>query len=145
MPQRTLTQARQLLDENEGLISPPQWRAWDGELREATKAANAAAMGYFNTQYNDAIGTCQEAARELCEVRDAARVLTADLAAGRITAREGTQRWNRLRADARRLAATTDRVHQATERLAQIEAEPAEWYDATFHERFPLTRPNFSF
>ena len=145
MPQRTLRQARQLLNENEGLLSPPQWREWNGELLDAVKAANAAAMGYFNTQYNDALGACQETGQGLCEVRDGARALTADLAAGRITAREGTARWNELRAHARRLAATTDRVDQETERLAQIEAEPVEWFDSTFHERFPLTRPTFSF
>ena len=45
----------------------------------------------------------------------------------------------------RRLAANTDRVDQQTERLAAIEAEPAEWFDDEFHERFPLTRPTFSF
>lgn len=73
MPQRTLTQARQLLDENEGLLSPPQWREWNGELQDAVKAANAAAMRYFNTQYNDALGACQETGQGLCEVRDGAR------------------------------------------------------------------------
>ena len=145
MPQRTLTQARQLLDENEAHMSPPQWREWNGEVQDAIKAAHASAMGYFNTQYNDAMGTCQETSQHLCAVRDSARALTADLATGRITAREGTERWNELRAHARRLNGITDRVDHSTERLAQIEAEPAEWFDATFHERFPLTRPTFSF
>lgn len=145
MPQRTLTQARQLLDENDGLISPPQWREWNGEVQTAIKAATASAMAYFDRQYNDTLGTCQATGQALCEVRDAARVLTADVAAGRITAREGTARWNRLRAQARRLSASTDDIHKTAERLAVIEAEPAEWFDETFHDRFPLTRPNFSF
>jgi hypothetical protein len=145
MPQRTLRQARRLLDDNAASINPPQWREWDGEVNAAIKAATASAMEYFNTQYNEALGVCQATGQGLCEVRDAARVLTADLAAGRITAREGSTRWNQLRGQARRLAANTDQLHQQTERLAVIEAEPAEWFDGTFHERFPLTRPNFSF
>ncbi len=90
-------------------------------------------------------GVCHETGKGLCDVRDSARALTADLAAGRITAREGTHRWNELREQARKLAANNDRVHEQAERLAAIEAQPAEWFDTTKHERFPGIQPAFSF
>ena len=56
MAQRTLAQARRVLDENKHLIAPTQWKEYDAEVQEATRAATAAAMGYFDTQYNEAIG-----------------------------------------------------------------------------------------
>ena len=70
--------------------------------------------------------------------------LISDVEAGRIPAREFSERFTKLRGEQRDIERRTAAVARTADRLERVESDPETWADA-FYSRFPLVRPKFSF
>jgi len=145
MAQRTIAEAKALLDDQSAAINPQAWANLQAEVTDVERQVRQSALGYIQVIYDRAAHTTLVNGQGACEVRDAARVLTADLKAGRISAAEGAKRWNELRAQSRRLSAANERLAQDAEHIGVIEDDPVGFYDSTIHEKNPQLRPLFSF
>lgn len=143
--QRTIADARRVLEDNAATVNPPVYRDMEAEITAAEKEARSRADSYASGIYDRHVTIGTQTGEALCTVRDTARRLAADLRAGRITAAEGTKQWNQLRAEARRLAAANERLAGEVDRLAAIEDDPVTFYDETIHAKYPNLRPNFTF
>lgn len=145
MPQRTITQARSVLEQNAGLLNPPVYRDYENEITAAEREVRTLAETYLGRIYDRHAATGNATGQSLCNVRDEARRLSGDLRAGRVTAAEGAKRWNELRGNARRLNATTTKLATEADRLAAIEDDVVGWYDQTIHAKYPDLQPTFTF
>ncbi|MGK2884677.1 MAG: hypothetical protein ACSLE8_07860 [Rhodococcus sp. (in: high G+C Gram-positive bacteria)] len=143
--QRTVTEAKQVLEQNAAAYNPVVFGQLQSEVDAAEKHVRSLADGYVNEMYNRYVTVGTQTGEQLCSIRDDARRLTADLRAGRITAAEGTKRWNELRGAARRLAAANAKAADDAAHIAEVEDDLVGFYDRTIHTKYPSLRPNFTF
>jgi hypothetical protein len=145
MPKRTIRQAKQVLEESAAGLNPIMFQRYADEIKAAEQAATQAAHGHAAKKATKLLAQRTDVMQRLCETRDGFKSLAAVGAAGRITAKEYSSRFNDLKAEERRLLAVVQGVESGLATVEQIEEDPVAYADANFHERYPTTRPEFTF
>lgn len=143
MAQRTLAEARSVIDQMTGL-SPAQQREVAGEVTAAQREARSLADRMCQGRVDDIAAVRDDALAEVCAVRDGFAALKKDADVGRISARDYQKRLHDLQADQRRAERRLADIDQAVEFVAGIEADPIAYAEGVY-AKFPLIRPNFSF
>ena len=62
-----------------------------------------------------------------------------------MSSKDATKRFNDLKAEERRLHALLADVEAGLATVQSIEADPVAYADENFHDRYPATRPDFTF
>jgi hypothetical protein len=144
MAQRTIGEARQQLDALSEVISPRALEPYRAEFDDARSAAVEMATRYMDETFGDAEVLGAALSEQLFAVRDGYAQLISEGEAGRIPAREFSERFTTLRRQQRDAERRAAEVARTADRLQGIESDPEAWTD-TFYSRFPLVRPTFSF
>ena len=145
MPQRTVAEAQEQLEELAPQLNPPVWKKLNAELNEVVSTTNQRAVRYMDESVASATAAAKETLVELCDVRDQLAALTVDGEAGRLTATEFNKRHQELTEQHRRLHRRVEKLAHDAELLEHIEDDPVAWADERLHVPYPQLRPHFSF
>lgn len=145
MAQRSIRQARQVLEDAAPGLNPAMYQRMSDEIKAAEAAATQTATGHADRKTTKLLTQRTDVMRRLCETRDGFKTLAAEGKAGRITQREASARFNDLKAEERRLLAVVGDVEAGLATVREIEDDPVAYADTNFHDRYPVTRPDFSF
>jgi hypothetical protein len=145
MPRRTIRQAKQVLEEAAPGLNPLMFRRYSDEIKAAEQAATQVAHGHAAKKSTKLLTQRTDVLRRLCETRDGFKELVAEGKAGRITGKDYADRFNALKAEERRLEAVIGDVEAGLATVEQIEEDPVAYADENFHDRYPATRPEFTF
>ena len=145
MPPRTIRQARQRLEELADGLNPITYKRLNDEIKAAEAEATRTANGHASAKATKMLTGANDVLRRLCETRDGFKTLATEGKAGRVSSKDATKRFNDLKAEERRLHALLGDVEAGLATVQSIEADPVAYADENFHDRYPATRPDFSF
>jgi len=145
MPPRTIRQARQRLEELADSLNPISYKRLNDEIKAAEAEATRTAHGHASTKTTKMLTDANDVLRRLCETRDGFKTLAAQGKAGRVSSKDATKRFNDLKAEERRLQALLTDVEAGLATVQAIEDDPVAYADENFHDRYPATRPDFTF
>jgi len=143
MPQRTIRQAKQMLEDAAPGLNPAMYRRYSDEIKAAEQAATQVAHGHAAKKSSRLLTQRTEVMKRLCDTRDGFKALSRDK--DRLTAKDYSARFNALKAEERRLQGVIGDVEDGLATVEEIEEDPVAYADANFHERYPATRPTFTF
>ncbi len=143
--QRTIRQARQRLEDLADSLNPMSFKRLNDELKAAEAEATRAAHGHAAKKTDSLMRQRNDVLRRLCETRDAFNGLAATGKAGRISGKDYAARYAALKAEERRLQGVVTDVTSGLAAVTQIEEDPVAYADANFYDRYPSTRPDFTF
>lgn len=143
MAQRTIRQARQALEEAAPGLNPAMYKRYADEIKAAEREATKLAHGHASKKASKLLTQRNDVMRRLCDTRDGFRSLAAEK--DRLTAKEYAERFNALKAEERRLLAVVADVEAGFATVQAVEEDPVAYADTNFHDRYPVTRPHFSF
>jgi len=144
MPQRTIQEARQHLDGLAEVMSPKALSPFQAEFDGAQTAAVDMATRHMDTTFAAVAALSDRVDDQVRDVRTGYARLIDEGQAGRITAREFNERFTKLRQQQRDAERRATEAARTAERLEAVELDPEGWADSLY-QRFPLTRPHFSF
>lgn len=144
MPQRTIAEARAQLDALGQVMSNASLEPFRAELEAAQAVAQEMATRHMDTTSGDAEKLAADVLDQLSEVQDAYAELVSASEAGRVSARDFSDRFTKLRAQQRAAERRSSELMRTADRLEAIESAPEAWADGLY-SRFPLVRPEFSF
>lgn len=124
-------------------LNPEMYKRLNDEVKAAERAATQVAKGHATRKASRIATERQDLLRRMCDTRDGFKALAK--ARDRLTAGEYTERYNALKADERRLGAVVQDVEADVAAVEAIEADPVAYADTNFYDRYPATRPDFSF
>ena len=140
---RTIRQAKAMLEEAAPGLNPVMYRRYSDEIKAAEQAATQLAHGHARRKTSKLLEARTDVERRICETRDGFRALVKEK--DRLTASTYAERFNALKAEERRLQAMVGDVEEGLSTVQAIEEDPVAYADANFHDRYPVTRPEFSF
>jgi len=143
MPPRTIRQARQRLEELADTLNPMTFKRLSDEIKEAEQAATQVAHGHAAKKTSKLMERRNDVLQRMCETRDGFTALAKNK--DRLSAKDYADRFNALKAEERRLAAVVEDVEGDLATVQQIEEDPVAYADENFYDRYPATRPDFSF
>lgn len=145
MPKRTIRQAKQILEEAAPGLNPIMFRRMSDEIKAAEQAAAQVAHGHAAKKSTKLLTQRTDVLRRLCDTRDGFKTLVAEGKAGKVSGKDYSARFNTLKAEERRLQAVISDVEAGLATVEQIEEDPVAYADENFHDRYPATRPEFTF
>ncbi len=143
MARRTIRQAKALLEQAAPVLNPEMYRRYSAEIKAAEQHATQTARSHAAKKASKLLTQRNEVMQRLCETRDGFKELVRQK--DRLTAAEYSERFNSLKAEERRLQAVVGDVEAGLATVEAIEADPVAFADENFHDRYPVTRPDFSF
>jgi hypothetical protein len=103
------------------------------------------ATRFMDERTRDTARSAEAIENALSDVQGEYRRLLGDAEAGRISARDYSDRFAGLRRQQRALEQKAEAIGRAAELVRTIEADPEAWADQTFYGKYPRLRPLFSF
>ncbi len=141
--QRTIRQARQRLEDLADSLNPMSFKRLNDELKAAEAEATRAAHGHAAKKTDSLMRQRNDVLRRLCETRDGFTALAKNK--DRLTGNDYSARFNALKAEERRLHGVVEDVTSGIAAVTAIEEDPVAYADANFYDRYPSTRPDFTF
>lgn len=144
MPQRTIADARQRLEDYTPTLTPEARKAWIAEVATAEKTMTARGVAYVDHLHETHAPRARAVSESLAAVRDDARALADEVKAGRISDADAAARLERLRADARSLRTAGETLTARADEMDAAEADPIAYAEAVAN-RYPHMRQTFTF
>jgi hypothetical protein len=129
MPQRTISSARQALEDMLPHLSDYQVREANQTLAQLEQEAQRQATQYMADREREVLDLRDSALRELTAVRDGYEALTAEGGTGRVGAEEYATALNRLVGRQFEAEERLARAEQRVNLIEHIEADPIAWFD----------------
>ncbi len=141
----TVAAARARLDELTPALNPEMYKRCQQQIAQAESAARVRAATYLKGWYDDVHAPGTAAVEDVCAVRDELRSLVDVLAAGTVTAADGTAQLEALQRRHRGISGQRQRLAGAVDYMTAIADDPVAFIDSQY-ERFPaLPQPDFDF
>lgn len=142
MPNRTISEARYVLAQAEGL-SDDQRRQFESELKAAEGEAHRTATEMASGRVQAVAAIREDALADLCGIRDDLSALIKEAGAGPRVA-DYERKLSALQAELRAASRRVNEVEAALAYVERVEADPVA-YTEGIYETYPLIRPTFSF
>lgn len=144
MPQRTIAEARRQLEELAPGLNPTMYARLSSEINAASGKAKAISDRMLDQVANELQSRRDEVLADACALRDEFQALTGEGELGTLSAAEYAKKLQKLQNKQRSLAVQEGRLNDLVSRAERIDQDPEAYGDSMF-ERFPHTRPDFTF
>lgn len=144
MPQHTITEAAQRLDELAPSLNQRQLSELETELEQVTAETQQRATAYLTSNVAEVQADQGTYTEEICRVRDELASLAEEGALGRLSASAYDERYRKLLAEQRRYERLSTQLGQRIAALEELQEDPVGWFDRHIHARYPSVRPTFS-